>query len=90
MHNSKAHHQLTGVSKTTCFQFQDRFFKQLQGAAKGSPISPIVGNLYMEDFEIKAINIAKHPLRIWKRYVDNTLWSWKHQKKISSWNTSTV
>ena len=38
----------------------------------GSPISPIVANFYMEDFENKAINRAEHPPRIWKRYVNNT------------------
>ena len=38
--------------KTTYFQFQGRFYQQLQGAAMGSPINPIVANLYMEDFEI--------------------------------------
>ena len=35
--------------KTTYFQFQCRFYEQLHGAAMGSPISPIVANLYMED-----------------------------------------
>ena len=30
--------------KTTYFHFQSRFYKQLQGAAMGSPISPIVAN----------------------------------------------
>ena len=36
--------------KTTYFQFQGRFYEQLHGAAMGSSISPIVANLYMEDF----------------------------------------
>ena len=38
----------------------------------GSPISPIVANPYMEDFEIKAVNSAADLPRIWKRFVDDT------------------
>ena len=38
----------------------------------GTPISPIVANLFMEDFEIKAINSTVDPPRIWKRFVDDT------------------
>ena len=38
----------------------------------GSPTSPIVTNLFMEDLEIKAINSAVHPPRVWKRFVDDT------------------
>ena len=45
--------------KTTYFQFQGSFYEHISGAAMGSPISPIVANLSMEDFEVKAINTAK-------------------------------
>ena len=45
---------------TTYFSFREQIFKQTHGAAMGSPVSPIVANLYMEYFEEKAIESAKH------------------------------
>ena len=36
--------------KTTYFSFQGKFFEQVKGAAMGSPISPIVANLFMGGF----------------------------------------
>ena len=56
----------------TYFVFQEEFYEQTRGAAMGSPISPIVANIFMEAFEKKVIETALHPLRIWKRYVDDT------------------
>ena len=61
--------------KTTYFQFKGRFYEQLQGAAMGSPISPIVANLYTEDFENKAINTAKHPQELGRGLWMTLLWS---------------
>ena len=34
---------------------------QVEGAAMGSPVSPIVANLYMEYLEQKALSTAPHP-----------------------------
>ena len=38
----------------------------------GSPVSPIVVNIYMEAFGHRAINTALNPPRIWRSYVDYT------------------
>ena len=56
----------------TYISFQDQFYKQVEGAAMGSQVSPILANLYMEYFDQKALSTATHPLRLWLRYVDDT------------------
>ena len=48
--------------KSTYFTFQGRFFEQQEEAAMGSPISPIVANLYMEEFETKTISSSPPPI----------------------------
>ena len=58
--------------KNTYFSFQGQFFEQVEGAAMGSPVSPIVANLYMEYLEQKALSTAPHPPRFWCKYVDDT------------------
>ena len=51
--------------KNTYFIFQGRYYEQFEGAAMGSPMRPIVANLYMEAFKGKALNTASHPPSVW-------------------------
>ena len=45
----------------TYFLFQGKYYKQTQGAAMGSPISPIIANIFMEEFEVKALQSFPNP-----------------------------
>ena len=56
----------------TYFLFQGNYFEQTQGAAMGSPVSPVLANLYKESFEDRALSSAVNPPRWWKRFVDDT------------------
>ena len=50
--------------RSTYFTFQNQYYEQVEGAAMGSPISPIVANLYMESFETRAISTSPHPFDV--------------------------
>ena len=41
--------------RSTYFVFQGQYYEQVEGAAMGSPLSPIVANIFMENFEAKAL-----------------------------------
>ena len=56
----------------TYFLFQGKYFEQVQGAAMGSPISPFIANLLMEEFEVEALSTCPHPPSLSLRFVDDT------------------
>ena len=56
----------------TCFIFQGRFHEETEGAAMGSPLNPIIANVFMEAFEKQGISTAPHPPTFWRRFVDVT------------------
>ena len=61
------------VLTTTYFSFDGQLYQQKFGTAMGSPVSPVVANLYMEFLEKTAIATAPVDCkpRFWKRYVDD-------------------
>ena len=52
--------------------FNDKVYKQIHGCAMGSPVSPVVANLCMEDIEESAIIALTVPPKVWKHYVDDS------------------
>ena len=58
--------------KNTYFFFQGKFYEQVHGAAMGSPLSPLIANLFIEEFEVKALSSCPHPPSLWLRFVDDT------------------
>ena len=58
--------------KTTYFIYQQDYYEQTEGAAMGSPVSPVVANIFMEHVKEEALRTCPHQVRFWRRYVDDT------------------
>ena len=64
--------KLLEFTLTNCtFYFNKKFYKQLQCAAMGSPVSPVITNIYMEYFESLAIPSCLTLIKWWFKYVDD-------------------
>ena len=62
----------------TYFLYDGLFYKQVDGAPMGSPLSPVVANLFMEYFEEMALASSSLKPKCWLRYVDDTFVVWPH------------
>jgi hypothetical protein len=61
------------------FRFNDKFYIQERGLPMGSPLSPILAEIFMNNFENKLILKTKYKknIKLWVRYVDDILIIWE-------------
>ena len=64
---------LNFTQTTTYFTFRGKLYEQVFGTAMGSPVSVVIANLYMEDWEQRALATSPPEIRpsLWLRYVDD-------------------
>ena len=73
LHVYTRHHFIARIlSKNAYFLFQGKYYEQVLGAVRGSPISPIDDNLFMECLKPRALALAHTHQDLWLRYVDDT------------------
>ena len=62
---------------TTAFQYRGTHYEQLDGVAMGSPVSPVIADIFMEDLEDKIFEMKISPdfglPRLWSRFVDDVI-----------------
>jgi hypothetical protein len=51
--------------RTTYFQVDDKFYEQKEGMAMGSPLSPVISNIFVETFEQWALTTAQQKPKMW-------------------------
>ncbi|XP_050532593.1 uncharacterized protein LOC126900718 [Daktulosphaira vitifoliae] len=78
MVRQKLHSLLELCTKTTVFTYQDNIYEQTNGMAMGSRLAPVFANIFMEWFEVDAMNTYMQKPKMWLRYVDDTVVVWQH------------
>ena len=63
---------LVFATKKSHFVFDGQYYDQIEGVAKGSPLGPVLANIFMCDFEEKWVMKNGARPTIWFRYVYDT------------------
>ena len=66
-------HAVSFVLESNVFLFNETYYKQVFGTAMGSPISPVIANIVMEELETVSLSKVHFNLIFYKRYVDDII-----------------
>ncbi|XP_072392222.1 uncharacterized protein [Diabrotica undecimpunctata] len=73
---------LTLCTDNTYFQLDNDFYKQNFGLAMGSSLSPLLADIFIEDFEQKIVHKQDKQPIVWWRYVGVVLSIWPHGPEV--------
>jgi hypothetical protein len=61
------------ATKESHFLFDGKLYGQIDGVSMGSPLAPLLAEIFLQDFERKHLSSLKNMgIVYWKRYVDDT------------------
>lgn len=61
------------ATKSSHFLFDGKIYDQIDGVSMGSPLAPLVAEIFLQDFEKKHLpSFNEKGIFYWKRYVDDT------------------
>ena len=75
---------LTFSVETNYFGMGSNIYQQEEGLAMGSPLSPVLANIFMEYLEEMALGSTSLKPCMWLRYVDDTFILWSHQEDVQT------
>ena len=60
-------------NKNAHFTLNKKTYVQVDGVAMGSPLGPVLANIFTVDLERNIIPTLSNDILLWKRYVDDTI-----------------
>ena len=60
------------ATSQTHFLFDGSFYDQIDGVSLGSPLAPVLANLFMGHHEMKWLDTFPSEILLYRRYVDDT------------------